>query len=113
MGGKSRQSIKLNLGFTSILFLGACESFLWQALNAGIFIFGLISSAAIAATTISINAGGGISGGSGATYVSSCDSDITMSAQSTMNQATSKMEVATISVGGLDMRYPQGCRVMS
>ena len=71
--------------------------------------FGLISSAAIAATTISINAGGGISGGSGATYVSSCDSDITMSAQTTMNQATSKMEVATISVGGLDMRYPQGC----
>jgi hypothetical protein len=32
-----------------------------------------------------------------------------MSAQTVMNQATSKMEVATISVGGLDMRYPQGC----
>ena len=71
--------------------------------------FGLITSAALAATTISINTGGGISGGSGATYVSSCDSDITMSAQTIMNQATSKMEVATISVGGLDMRYPQGC----
>ena len=71
--------------------------------------FGLLTSAAIAATTISINAGGGISGGSGATYVSSCDSDITMSAQTIMNQATSKMEVATISVGGLDMRYPEGC----
>ena len=71
--------------------------------------FGLLTSAAIAATTISINAGGGISGGSGATYVSSCDSDITMSAQTVMNQATSKMEVATISVGGLDMRYPEGC----
>jgi len=32
-----------------------------------------------------------------------------MSAQTIMNQATSKMEVATISVGGLDMRYPEGC----
>jgi hypothetical protein len=71
--------------------------------------FGLVTSAAIAATTISINAGGGISGGSGATYVSSCDSDITMNAQTIMNSTTSQMEVATVLVGGLDMRYPQGC----
>jgi hypothetical protein len=32
-----------------------------------------------------------------------------MSAQTIMNSATSQMEVATILVGGLDMRYPQGC----
>ncbi len=103
--------MKVNLGFTFILFFlgGLVRVSFGKPLMLAFLFFGLISSAAIAATTISINAGGGISGGSGATYVSSCDSDITMSAQTTMNQATSKMEVATISVGGLDMRYPEGC----
>ena len=108
---KSRQSVKVNLGFTFILFFwgGLVRVSLAKPLMLAFLFFGLLTSAAIAATTISINAGGGISGGSGATYVSSCDSDITMSAQTIMNQATSKMEVATISVGGLDMRYPEGC----
>ena len=71
--------------------------------------FGLLSSAALAATTISINSGGGIPLGSGRATVGVCDSDITMSASTSIDPSTSLMKVATISVGGLDMRYPEGC----
>ena len=71
--------------------------------------FGLLSSAAIAATTISINSGSGIPLGSGRATVGVCDSDITMSASTSLDPSTALMKVATISVGGLDMRYPEGC----
>ncbi|MEI8184828.1 MAG: LamG-like jellyroll fold domain-containing protein [Actinomycetes bacterium] len=71
--------------------------------------FGLLSSAAIAATTISINSGGGIPLGSGRATVGVCDSDITMSASTSLDPTSGLMRVATISVGGLDMRYPEGC----
>lgn len=71
--------------------------------------FGLLSSAAIAATTISINSGGGIPLGSGRATVGVCDSDITMSASTSLDPTSGLMRVATLSVGGLDMRYPEGC----
>lgn len=71
--------------------------------------FGFLSSAAIAATTISINSGSGIPLGSGRATVGVCDSDITMSASTSLDPTSGLMRVATISVGGLDMRYPEGC----
>ena len=71
--------------------------------------FGFLSSAAIAATTISINSGSGIPLGSGRATVGVCDSDITMSASTSLDPSTALMKVATISVGNLDMRYPEGC----
>ena len=71
--------------------------------------FGFLSSAAIAATTISINTGSGIPLGAGKATVGVCDSDITMSASTSLDPTSGMMRVETISVGGLDMRYPEGC----
>jgi hypothetical protein len=74
-----------------------------------LLLFGLLSSAAIAATTISINSGGGIPLGAGRATVGVCDPDITMSASTSLDPSTSLMKVDTITVGDLDMRYPEGC----
>jgi hypothetical protein len=74
-----------------------------------LLLFGLLSSAAIAATTISINSGGGIPLGAGRATVGVCDPDITMSASTSLDPATSLMKVDAITVGDLDMRYPEGC----
>jgi len=74
-----------------------------------LLLFGLLSSAAIAATTISINSGGGIPLGAGRATVGVCDPDITMSASTSLDPATTLMKVDAITVGNLDMRYPEGC----
>ena len=74
-----------------------------------LLLFGLLSSVAIAATTISINSGGGIPLGAGRATVGVCDPDITMSASTSLDPSTSLMKVDTITVSDLDMRYPEGC----
>ena len=74
-----------------------------------LLLFGFLSSAAIAATTISINSGGGIPLGAGRATVGVCDPDITMSASTSLDPSTSLMKVDAITVGNLDMRYPEGC----